>query len=203
MFERADVFIFTLGLTESWCSTLDGAVFPACPGSGLGGEYDPARHAFRNFGMADVVSHMDQFLAELAEVNPAVQVLLTVSPVPLMATFEPRHVLQSTVYSKSVLRVAAEELVRRHAHVHYFASYEIVTATGDSAGYFLDDRRSVSDAAVAHVLSCFRQQFTGGPAPAAAAPASASGTRPPAGRKPLCDEELKLAALADQHREGA
>jgi hypothetical protein len=47
-FREADVFVFTLGLTEAWVSALDGAVFPACPGT-LAGEYDPARHGFRNF----------------------------------------------------------------------------------------------------------------------------------------------------------
>lgn len=198
MFEEADVFVFTLGLTEAWLSKEDGAVFPACPGSPLGGVFDPAAHVFHNFSVAEVTSHLDQFVAEFAAVNPAARILLTVSPVPLLATYEPRHVLQATTYSKSVLRVAAEEAVRKHPHVHYFGSYEIVTATGDSAAYFLEDRRAVSDAAVAHVLECFHRQFTG-----AEAPPSAANRDPlplaPASTRPMCDEELVLAALAAQN----
>lgn len=46
MFSNLDVFIFTLGLTESWISACNDAVLPVCPGSGLGGEYNPDRYRF-------------------------------------------------------------------------------------------------------------------------------------------------------------
>lgn len=198
MFEEVDVFTFTLGLTEAWISREDGAVFPACPGSALGGTHDPARHVFHNFGVAEVSEHLEAFIAELHQINPRARILLTVSPVPLLATYEPRHVLQATVYSKSVLRVACEEAVRRHAHVHYFASYEIVTASGDSAAYFEDDRRTVTAAAVAHVIACFHRQFTGAdPAALASMPEAIPAAT---AIKPLCDEDLVLAALASQGR---
>jgi len=199
MFEEVDIFTFTLGLTESWHSKVDGAVFPACPGSVLGGIHDPERHAFHNFGVTEVIDHLETFIAEFQAVNPKARIILTVSPVPLMATYEQRHVLQATVYSKSVLRVACEEVVRRHPHVHYFASYEIVTATGDSQSNFLDDRRTVSDAAVAQVIDCFHRQFTGGNAPTAArAPAPIVRDSVTSQAKPMCDEELVMAALATQ-----
>lgn len=157
MFENMDVFIFTLGLTEAWLSSADQAVFPVCPGSGLGGEYNSANHVFHNFTVGEVVSHLGTFLFELAEINPNARVILTVSPVPLMATFEPRHVLQSTIYSKSVLRVACDEIVRNRDNVYYFGSYEIVTATGDSRTYLKDDLRTVTETAVSHVIECFRR----------------------------------------------
>lgn len=196
MFEEVDVFTFTLGLTEAWVSTADGAVFPSCPGSSLGGLHDPARHAFHNFTAAEVTAHLDTFVTEFQAINPRARIILTVSPVPLMATYEPRHVLQATVYSKSVLRVACEEVVRRYDHVHYFGSYEIVTASGDSASYFLDDRRTVSDFAVAHVIECFHRQFTGADPRVLAA--AAPQTTAPVGSQPMCDEELVMAALAKQ-----
>lgn len=202
MFEEVDVFAFTLGLTESWVSTVDGAVFPSCPGSALGGLHDPARHAFHNFSVREVTEHLDMFIAEFQAVNPNAQIILTVSPVPLLATYEPRHVLQATVYSKSVLRVACEEAVRKHSHVNYFASYEIVTATGDSKSYFLDDRRAVSDVAVAHVIECFHRQFTGASAEERAAYAEHAATPEIATAKPMCDEDLVMAALANQIASG-
>ena len=95
MFEEVDVFAFTLGLTESWISTIDGAVFPSCPGSALGGLHDPARHAFHNFSVSEVTGQLSSFVTELQAVNPKAQIILTVSPVPLLATYEPRHVLQA------------------------------------------------------------------------------------------------------------
>lgn len=201
MFEQLDVFVFTLGLTESWLSNEDGAVFPVCPGSGLGGEFDPARHRYHNFSVAEVSEHMSQFMTRLAEVNPRAQVILTVSPVPLMATFEERHVLQATTYSKAVLRVACEEIVRKHPNAHYFASYEIVTASGDSNNYFAPDRRSVLPAAVEHVIACFRRQYMGdAPIPApAAAPRAATPALPD---QPMCDEQLVMDALASHTAKG-
>ncbi|MYM67030.1 GSCFA domain-containing protein [Pseudoduganella sp. FT55W] len=198
MFEQLDVFVFTLGLTEAWLSADDGAVFPVSPGSGLGGEFDPARHRYHNFSVAEVTEHLSQFITRLAEVNPRAQVILTVSPVPLMATFEDRHVLQATTYSKAVLRVAVEEVLRRHDNAHYFASYEIVTATGDS-NYFAPDRRSVLPAAVAHVIACFRRQYMGDEA-IASAPTAPTTTALP--NQPLCDEQLVMDALARHAAQG-
>ena len=198
MFEEVDVFAFTLGLTETWYSKVDGAAFPACPGSPLGGTFDPSRHAFHNASAGDVTEHLNTFIAEFQAVNPKAQIILTVSPVPLLATFEQRHVLQATVYSKSVLRVASEEIVRRHPHVHYFASYEIVLASGDTKNYFLDDHRTVSNTAVAHVIECFHRQFTGGAQAAVPTEKKKEVNAVPAGNKPMCDEDLVMAALADQ-----
>lgn len=197
MFQEVDIFTFTLGLTEAWCSTVDGAVFPACPGSPLGGVYDPTRHVFHNFTAVEVTAHLDAFITELKAVNPKAQIILTISPIPLLATFEQRHVLQANTYSKAVLRVACEDIVRRHPHVHYFASYEIVTATGDSRSYFMDDHRAVTDAAVDHVMECFKRHFT---TPGEAVPNSQvakvlEGLQRRA--QPMCDEEQVMAALAE------
>lgn len=160
LIEETDVLVFTLGLTETWTDLRDGAIFPTCPGRGQG-TFDPERHAFRNLDVAENVAALDRFLAILHEHNPGARVLLTVSPVPLVATMEPRHVLTSTVYSKSVLRVAADEICRRHPNVDYFPSYEIVTATGNAAEYYAPDRRNVTEAAVDHVMWSFYRAYCG------------------------------------------
>jgi hypothetical protein len=160
LFSEVEVFIFTLGLTETWCSSVDGAAFPACPGKKFG-EFDAARYEFRNLGVAENLEYMEAFLGLMKELNPGARVLLTVSPVPLAATMEARHVLEATVYSKSVLRVVAEELRRKHDHVDYFASYEIATAAYDTAAYFQPDKRNVTSQAVDHVMRSFFRNFAG------------------------------------------
>lgn len=124
-FETLDVFVFTLGLTELWRSREDGAAFPLCPGV-AGGDYSPARHEFVNLGVDEIVVDMTAFIRSLRAVNPAARVILTVSPVPLVATAEARHVVTSTMYSKSALRVACDTLSRSLSQVAYFPSYEIV-----------------------------------------------------------------------------
>jgi hypothetical protein len=136
----------------------DGAVFPMCPGV-LGGTFDKRRHEFLNLGVEDVVSDMTSFIAELRAINPEARVILTVSPVPLIATAEPRHVLVSTVASKSILRVACEKIVRTCKNVVYFPSYEIVTGGFGKTSYFAEDCRSVTEEGVAHVMRVFMRHY--------------------------------------------
>lgn len=157
-FETLDVFIFTLGLTEAWRARDDGAVFPLCPGV-AGGDYAPNAHEFVNFGVEEVVADMTGFLERLRGVNPGARVILTVSPVPLVATAERRHVMVSTMASKSILRVACDTLERRFENVAYFPSYEIVAGGYCGADYFAPDRRSVTPDGVAHVMRVFDRRF--------------------------------------------
>jgi hypothetical protein len=171
MFEELDVFVFTLGLTETWVSRGDGAAFPLCPGV-RGGVFDANRHGLVNLSVAEVVDDLRRFVTGLASVNPAAKVILTVSPVPLVATAEDRHVLVSTVASKSILRAAADEVERTTPQVAYFPSFEIVIHGATVAPYFAADRRSVTEAGVGHVMSVFFDAVTGG---------AAEGPRPTAG----------------------
>ena len=154
VFEGADLFVFTLGLTEGWRSRADGAMFPLAPGV-IAGEYDPAVHEFVNFGVHECEQDLAAFLVLLKSVNAKVKVLLTVSPVPLAATYEPRHVLVATTYSKSVLRVVAENAWRRFAWVDYFPSYEIITGSFNEGAYYEADHREVNAIGVAHAMRCF------------------------------------------------
>lgn len=160
MLETMDVFIFTLGLTECWMSSRDGAVFPICPGV-EGGEFDEERHVFYNQTVDDVVSDMTRFLMLLGRINPKAQVILTVSPVPLAATARrDQHVLSATTYSKSVLRVAADMLATQFDHVAYFPSYEIITGSFSRGAYYAEDLRNVLESGVSHVMGLFMKHAT-------------------------------------------
>ncbi|MFG1462236.1 GSCFA domain-containing protein [Xanthobacter sp. DSM 24535] len=158
--EEADVFIFTLGLTEAWVSAVDGAVFPACPGT-IRGIFDPERHSFHNFTIDEVREDLFAFIEAVRTFNPAMRFILTVSPVPLVATMTSGHVLTATTYSKSVLRVAAEEAAMRMPDVVYFPAYEIVTGPQAPYEFFENDRREPSDVAIRAVMSAFLSQCEG------------------------------------------
>lgn len=147
---ECNVFIFTLGLTESWVSTIDGAVFPACPGT-IAGTFDPQRHRFVNFAVSEVVTDILGFIDRMRAIQPGLKIVLTVSPVPLVATAAGQHVYTATVYSKSVLRAAAGEVVSARPDVLYFPAYEIVTGPG-AENHFADDRRTVTVDAVETVV---------------------------------------------------
>lgn len=161
MFETLEVFVFTLGLTECWQSRTDGAVFPLCPGV-EGGSFNPAMHVFANLTVREIEADLCAFCDALRAVNPGAQIVLTVSPVPLMATAQDdAHVLAATTYSKAVLRVAAEEVCRQKAGVHYFPSFEIITGAYARGVYYASDLRSVTEQGVEHVMRVFFRHVAG------------------------------------------
>jgi hypothetical protein len=147
---RASLFVFTLGLTEAWVSKADGAVFPACPGT-IAGAFDADRHAFVNFRCGEVRDDLLESVRLLKRFNPAIRMMATVSPVPLVATASGAHVQRATAYSKAALRTACEEAVQDCPDLVYFPAYEIVTGP-HSAGFFEADLRQVSPAGVQAVM---------------------------------------------------
>jgi hypothetical protein len=188
MFEQLDVFVFTLGLTECWVSRLDGAAFPIAPGV-AGGSFDPSKYEFENFGVNEVVSDLQSFIRKLRLINPGARLILTVSPVPLVATYEPNHVLVSTTYSKSVLRVAADMLSRSWEGVCYFPSFEIITGNYNRGRYFGPDLRSVTEDGVDHVMSVFIRHMTDGRKSLSARDARTAAL--------VSDDDQEMAALTE------
>lgn len=191
----ADVFVFTLGLTEGWIDRRDDAVFPSCPGCGSG-TYDPDLHAFKNFGVAEVTEDLERACRYMRSKNPSIRVILTVSPVPLVATMSGNHVLASTVYSKSVLRVAAEAVSNALDYCCYFPSFEIVTGPHARGTYFRDDLRTITDHGVDHVMRCFLKAFVQGDGrreehghPVVADKQASSRPSTPSITQIVCDEE--------------
>lgn len=156
--ETMSVFVFTLGLTESWIDKRDGAVFPLAPGV-AGGEFDPELYAFHNFDVDETTSDLEWSLEFIRQKKPDVKFIITVSPVPLNATALDRHVFVSTTYSKSVLRVAAEEVCSTFWSCDYFPSFEIITSPYVRGQYFGTDCRDVTEAGVSHVMSLFFKHY--------------------------------------------
>lgn len=160
VFENAKLLVVTLGLTEGWVNVTDGAAYPICPGCGFG-TFDPAKYAFKNFTLDEVVADLSYFFTELRRRNPGINVILTVSPIPLIATYEQRHVVNSTVLSKSVLRVACDVICAKFDFIEYFSSYEIVNFGRDMSSYFTGDLRTVADSGIDHVMRVFFRRYCG------------------------------------------
>ena len=171
MFESCDVFVFTLGLTEGWAAKIDEAVFPLAPGV-VGVEGRAEDYAFRNFSVAQMESELSLFIERLRGVNPTCKIILTVSPVALIATFENRHVLTATTFSKAALRVVAEMVSRRFDSVDYFPSYEIITGPQTGGKFYEPDLREVRAEGVSYVMSIFRKHYMEGETIATSMPGS-------------------------------
>lgn len=153
---EADFVVLTLGYIEAWFDRKPGIYLNRMPMPRLR-KAEPGRYEYRRLDLA----------ATLAELRPAMEslqaigakVILTVSPVPIQRTFEPVDCVVANEYSKSVLRVAAEELRREFSHVDYYPSYEIVRTAGLSAyeADFVHVREDVVAQIVAHMIAAYSE----------------------------------------------
>jgi GSCFA family protein len=151
---RADLFVFTMGLTECWRNRETGLEYAMCPGT-LAGHYDEGSHKFVSQRYPAIQRDMRGCLDILRKHNPRIRVLLTVSPVPLTATASGQHVLTATSYSKSVLRAVAGDLAEDLRYVDYFPSYEIITHPAYRGMFYAANQRSVVQQGVDHVMDSF------------------------------------------------
>ena len=195
--EQMEVLVFTLGLTETWIARADGAAYPLCPGV-AGGVFDEFRHAFVNLTVLNVLADLSETVDLIRSKNVNARFILTVSPVPLIATMEDRSVLVSTTYSKSVLRVAAEEIASRYDEVAYFPSYEVITGNYTGGRYFAEGLRDVTEEGVSHVMRLFMRHYADDGDRAVVPPPPQPDAR--AIRAERVQEELKavVAVLCDE-----
>lgn len=151
---EATVLVITLGLTEAWSDVETGAIFPACPGT-IAGQFNPEKHQLIQLGVDEVFQDLIEIDNAIRSINPGIEILLSVSPVPLVATATHDHVLVANTYSKSVLRVAASNFVNAVGNARYIPAYEIITGPQAPDSYFESSRRDVSQQGINAVMAHF------------------------------------------------
>ena len=159
MFTTMDVFLFTFGLTESWVHREDGAVLQLAPGV-AGGTFDENKYVFWNSRASEVTADYLAFVDKLKAINPDVRLIVSVSPVPIIATYMPRHALVSNSASKSTLRVACDEVVAAWPEIAYFPSYDLVSFGPNAARYYKDSLRELNGVGLSAVMRAFFDHFT-------------------------------------------
>ncbi len=191
---RAGLFVFTLGLTESWVNADGGYEYPMCPGT-VAGEFDGDQHVFRNQSFDYISQNLEEAVALMQRVNPAIKVLLTVSPVPLTATNSGAHVLVASSLSKSILRAVAGEVASADEGIDYFPSYEIINSPVYKGIFFEPNLRQVNPAGVDFVMKNFFHDLgaTFGEAKISAKPGEADPASEQTNAEAVCEEELLAA----------
>lgn len=133
------VVLITLGLIEAWFDNRSGLYINCAPPKGVV-RSDPSRFELHVLDYEGVTRSLTDLVDLLGRVCPRDhRIILTVSPVPLLATFTGSDVAVANCYSKSVLRAAVEPFVAGHPHIEYFPSYESVVLTDRSIA-FADDQ---------------------------------------------------------------
>ena len=121
---KADVFFFTLGLTEVFRNTRSGKI--ACQIPGHGGGAGELETEFYQSTFEENLENMTRVVEMIQTINPNAQIVLTVSPVRMSRTWTNYDVAVANNEMKSILRVVSGELTRKYDNVTYFPSYELV-----------------------------------------------------------------------------
>ena len=127
---QCDVFILTLGLTEIWESNVTGKVWPSPAGvyAKVNPEAFLEEFEFRVSTYQENLDNLRCIVERFHEHNPTATVLLTLSPVSLLATRRTDvDLFSANMNSKATLRAVADVVLQEYDFVQYFPSYEITT----------------------------------------------------------------------------
>jgi hypothetical protein len=149
---ETDIVVLTLGLVETWYDKKAGVYINLAPPLRLA-KQDPGRFELHVLSFDDIHSDVAEILRILRrECRSGVRFLVTVSPVPLAATFRGQDVLQANAYSKAVQRAAIETVVLKNNDVTYFPSFEMVTLSPPKQAWVDDDYRHVRPETVDRIM---------------------------------------------------
>jgi hypothetical protein len=153
LFDATDVFILTFGLSEVWYDEPTGEVFWRTIPKDV---YDPERHRFRVSGVEENRANIEAIYRLIRTHRPDAKVIVTLSPIPLIATFRDTSCITANSVSKSVLRVAIDEVMRAHrdeGQLFYWPSYEI--AMDVFRAPFIEDRRHLPHPVLDFIMAQF------------------------------------------------
>lgn len=157
LFDQTDLFILTFGLSEVWYDEVTGNVFWRTIPKDV---YDPERHRFR---VSSVAENRDNILAIyrlIRKHRPDARMLVTLSPIPLIATFRDAGCLTANSVSKATLRVAIDEAMREvggEGYLYYWPSYEIVSDVFHLP--YKPDRRHVRQEVLDYIMRLFETKW--------------------------------------------
>ncbi len=151
---NARLVVLTLGLAEGWVDLETGLAINAINGRVLARDRD--RYALHEVSFDETVRSLRE-IVELIDRHHATgeyRLILTVSPVPLGATFSADDIVVASGRAKAILLAAAQAFCREHSRADYFPSYEMVV-NSDRALAWRPDRLHVNTGMVAHIMDRF------------------------------------------------
>ncbi len=160
-FREAGAFVFTLGLAEVWTDKNTGGVFWRGVPERI---FEEGRHVFRLSTVEENEENLLRCIDLVRSVNPHAPIVLTLSPVPLQATFRDISCVTADCVSKSVLRVALDHVMtRRPEGVYYWPSFELVRWAGAAFDWraYGADARHVDRYLVQCIVDAFADAFYG------------------------------------------
>jgi len=166
-FNKHSGFVITFGLAEVWRDKETGGVFWRGVPNDV---FDPKKHESVVSKVQDNIDNIKTIISLIRTHCGNKPIIITLSPVPLNATFQQRPCIVSDCVSKSILRVAVDEALRdvNDKNVYYWPSFEYVkwipshmpiVTFGGTQGKKIKDSRHVADDAVSNIISNFSKKF--------------------------------------------
>jgi len=154
-FSNIKVFIFTLGLNECWRSKITGKAISRNPRSEV--EYSIFCHD--TLTIEDNINAIQKFMDIIRSFNSNFELILSVSPIPFMATGNccEMSVIEANHYSKSMLTVAAQILAEKNSNIHYLPTFENTIYCLQNP--WEEDLRHVNKHAIMSNIELFKEIF--------------------------------------------
>src|SRR5579871_1593880 len=163
--KNSDVFILTLGVAAAFFDRTTGDFVLPRP-SALNSRALAEKYRFRTASVKENVDNVLYLINFVRNVRPDIKIVVTVSPVPLLASFEYESAVQADCLSKSTMRLVAHEVVNNSniPNILYWPSFEVFRWAGSNAGnyYGADDGAAwhVSEDKVAGTVRAFIEMFS-------------------------------------------
>lgn len=164
---NSDVFILTLGVAAAFFDRGTGDFVLPRP-SALNSRALAEKYLYRTASVQENVDNVLYLINFIRSISPDIKVIVTVSPVPLLASFEHESTVQADCLSKSTMRLVAHEVVNNSKleNILYWPSFEVFRWGGSNASnyYAADDGAAwhVSEDKVAGTIRAFVEMFSPG-----------------------------------------
>jgi GSCFA family len=162
---NCDVFILTLGVAPAFFDKTTGD-FVLPRKTALNSRALAEKYVFRTTSVQENVDNVLHLINFIRGISPRMKIVVTVSPVPLMASFEYESAVQADCLSKCTMRLVAHEVVNNSniPDILYWPSFEIFRWAGSNASnyYAADDGAAwhVSEDKVAGTIKAFVDMFS-------------------------------------------
>jgi tetratricopeptide (TPR) repeat protein len=162
--KNTDVFILTLGVAPAFFDRVTGDFVLPRP-TGLNSRVLAEKYEYRTTSVKENVENVLYLINFVRKLSPNIKLVITVSPVPLMASFEFESCVAADCLSKSTMRLVAHEVVNGSGleNIIYWPSFEVFRWAGSNAGsfYAADDGAAwhVSEAKVNETIGAFIDMF--------------------------------------------
>ncbi|GGO73851.1 GSCFA domain-containing protein [Bowmanella pacifica] len=154
LIRKTDFFIITLGLTEAWYDKEKKQyLWKFVPNKKL----NSGRFENRFVKFSENLENIKRIYNLIRANLPSAKILFTLSPIPLLGSYQGRSVISANTASKSTLKAALHEFLantlEQDPALYYFPSYELINHYIEDP--WMEDKRHLKQDAIIKIMEIF------------------------------------------------